>query len=343
MYNLAWGTAAAPGTVRTIEVNTEDWMTSETLDWANVEAWAKSNSGHYPNRFGGYNIDCPVPTHEPPSQRLSVWAREDGSVVLNCFGKCEYGDVLEAIAKEIKPSAPPDIEPPAAGEARIKEPEQEPAEAKAQELRAELDTTTAERDQEHDARIATENTAQKLQASVDNLSKDKDKVQDKLDKLRKDYKSVNDKLSRREKRIRKIDAEKYVLEKRLSDAEDKRDQARDDYKELQEKLPVSKSEVISTAWNLLDTDPTAALREAVSILTGKLRQALRDELRQNPSANRPFLIDKALEKCYISKDQRFHLLLINQMRNNAEYERVRFTKLQVRAALACLEQVIDQL
>ena len=44
-----------------------------TLDWADVEAWAKVNPSKYPNQFGGYNIDCPVPTHqpaEPTPQRL---------------------------------------------------------------------------------------------------------------------------------------------------------------------------------------------------------------------------------------------------------------------------------
>ena len=76
------------------------------LDWADVEAWAKSKPERYPNRFDGYNIDCPVHTHEPPSQRLSVWAREDGSVVLNCFGKCEDGDVLVAVNEAINSDLP---------------------------------------------------------------------------------------------------------------------------------------------------------------------------------------------------------------------------------------------
>ena len=73
------------------------------LDWADVEAcWVKSNPRTTKNWRGGYNTACPVPTHEPPSQRLSVWLDDEEHVGLYCWGSCKYRDVLEAIDKVIK-------------------------------------------------------------------------------------------------------------------------------------------------------------------------------------------------------------------------------------------------
>ena len=81
-----------------------------TLDWADVEAWVKSNPRTTKNWRGGYNTACPVPTHEPQNQRLSVWDSEDGSVGLKCFGGCAYREVRAEITKAI--NARPDTEDP---------------------------------------------------------------------------------------------------------------------------------------------------------------------------------------------------------------------------------------
>ena len=396
----------------------------DTLDWADVEAWVKTHDKKlkpYQNSYDGYNIDCPIPTHQLKDQRLSIRPMKDGNVFLKCFGGCNYQDVRAAIAKEIKspvvqaPTAP-QLEAPeqewAAADAQLDEADeaQFAAEAQLEQERAARQKAEDERDQAHDARqaaeaerkqehdtrvaaeterdqarddyeklqdekssleeqltsecdeerkkrVAAENTAQRLQTSVDKLSKDKDKFQDKLDKLRKDYKSVNDKLSRRDKKIREIDAERSILEK-------ERDQAHDDRKKLQEDLPVSKSDVISSAWDLLDTqEPKDALIKATRTLDEKLRQALEEELIQHRQAmrgrpiryqkiDRPFLLDKALEQRYITEEQHWHLGKINEMRNKAEHGLevsketwilITFTKPQLRAALSYLEPIIDQL
>ena len=77
-----------------------------TLDWADVEAWVKTHDKKlkpYQNSYGGYNIDCPIPTHQLKDQRLSIRPMKDGNVFLKCFGGCNYQDVRAAIAKEIKP------------------------------------------------------------------------------------------------------------------------------------------------------------------------------------------------------------------------------------------------
>ena len=85
-----------------------------TLDWADVEAWVKTHDKKlkpYQNSYGGYNIDCPIPTHQLKDQRLSIRPMKDGNVFLKCFGGCNYQDVRAAIAKEIKSSATPVTEP----------------------------------------------------------------------------------------------------------------------------------------------------------------------------------------------------------------------------------------
>ncbi|MDE2993690.1 MAG: hypothetical protein OXU67_07380, partial [Chloroflexota bacterium] len=81
-----------------------------TLNWADVEAWVKSNLRTNTNRRGGYYTECPVPTHKT-DDFISVWDGDD-HIGLKCFGDCTYRDMLEAIAKAIKTSAPPDTKPP---------------------------------------------------------------------------------------------------------------------------------------------------------------------------------------------------------------------------------------
>ena len=238
-------------------------MTNETLDWTEVEAWAKNKPERYPNKFSGYNIDCPVPTHQPRSQRLSVWPRKDGSLVLNCFADCAERDIREEIAKAIKkPSAPLDpevIEPPSVTKPPIKVLEEEWYSPEAQ----------LALDQLIDEQLANEQTAEywedqatAAEAERDKAHEDREelqaKAQEKLDKLRNDYRSVKGKLSRRNKKIDDLgdkltaaDDKVRELEKEYSGllkaaeaerdeeraareaAETERDQARDDAKEVE--------------------------------------------------------------------------------------------------------------
>ena len=73
-----------------------------TLDWADVEAWVKVDPRTTTNRRGGYYTACPVPTHQPQNQRISVWLDDKEHVGLYCWGSCKYRDVLESIDKAIK-------------------------------------------------------------------------------------------------------------------------------------------------------------------------------------------------------------------------------------------------
>ena len=206
---------------------------------------------------------------------------------------------------------------------------------------------TSECDEERKKRVAAENTAQRLQTSVDKLSKYKDKVQDKqdeLDNLRKDYKSVNGKLSRRDKRILEIGAERDRLE-------NERDQAYDDYEKLQEELPVSKSEVIKDAWELLDQNPSAALPKAWTVLEQELKRSLKIiGVYIQPKANSFLILRNAYDNECINSEQYVHLLdsllsTRNRIIHPDDYatETLQLTKPQARAALAYLEPIIDQL
>ena len=83
---------------------------TSALNWADVEAWVKSNPRANTNRHGGYYTECPVPTHKTDDY-ISVWDGDD-HIGLKCFGDCTYWDVLEAIAKATKTSAAPDTSSP---------------------------------------------------------------------------------------------------------------------------------------------------------------------------------------------------------------------------------------
>lgn len=284
--------------------------------------------------------------------------------------------------KEIKPSAPSDtedIEPPPVTKPRIEALEEEWYSPEAQLALDQLideqfaDEQTAEywenqatdtetkRKQEREKRVAAENTAQKLQASVDKLSKDKDKVQDKLDKLGKNYKSVKGKLSRRNKKIEGLedkltaaDDKVRKLEKEYPDlleaAGAERDKERAARKKLEEELPVSKSEAIKDAWELLDQVPNAAIKEAWTRLETELYQALRHTL--NVPGSRPkiqVLLNNAKNEKYINSEQFLHLLVMYNQRNKTTHPdeitrtTLQLTKPEARAALAYLEPIIDKL
>lgn len=263
-----------------------------SLDWADVEAWVKNNPRTTTNVRGGYYTACPVDTHQPDSERISVWLDDEEHVGLYCWGSCKYRDVLEAIDKAINHSASPDTEPPANNEAQIKGLEETIAarEARIEELTTDLKRQLADAEAKHSQELE--------RALADANAKHARKLAD------------------RDSHIETLEAE----------------------------LPVSKSEVISEVWRLLDTqEPNTALTEAVRILGNELRNALKDELPQNQRVDRPELLDKALDNSHINEEQYEHLRLINQMRNKWFYSEVRFTKPQLRAALAYLEPIIDQL
>ena len=176
----------------------------DTLDWADVEAWIKSNNKKlkpFQNDFDGYNIDCPVPTHQLKDDRLSVWPMKDGNVYVRCFGDCNHQDVRAAIAKEI--NTPPNREDT--------EPLDQLDEQTAEYWKNQATEAKAELEREREARLAAEKTVEK--------------VQDKLDKSRRDYKSVNAKLSRRDEKIQGLEAEMFRLE-------NERNQARNNAKEV---------------------------------------------------------------------------------------------------------------
>ena len=88
------------------------------LDWADVEAWVKSNPRTERNRYGGYYTSCPVPEHKT-NDRIGVWKDDDG-IHLKCYGGCTHRAMLEAIDNAInnpdQPTPPPQVAPPPTAE-----------------------------------------------------------------------------------------------------------------------------------------------------------------------------------------------------------------------------------
>ena len=164
------------------------------LDWADVEAWVKSTPRTTKNWRGGYNTACPVPTHQPPNQRLSVWDGEDDRIALKCWGGCEYWDVLAAIDKAIKTSVSPGSEPQPTAKVHIKELEQtlaatkteldqeradhSAAQTRTKELEQTLAATKTELDQERAdhsaAQTRTKELEQTLAATKTELDQERD-------------------------------------------------------------------------------------------------------------------------------------------------------------------------
>ncbi len=120
---------------------------------------------------------------------------------------------------------------------------------------------------------------------------------------------------------------------------------------LQEELPVSKSEVIKDAWELLDQNPSAALPKAWTVLEQELKRFLKIiGLNIQPKASSFLILRNAYVKGCINSEQYVHLLdsllsTRNRIIHPDDYatETLQLTKPQARAALAYLEQVIDQL
>ena len=333
-----------------------------TLDWADVEAWVTSNrwTKPHPRLPGRYVTRCPVRKHQSQSNDLSVWKRDDGNIGLTCRGNCTYRAMLEAIDKAIKIPAPPVTEPQGAAAAGIEEADeaQFAAEAQLEQERAARQKAEDERDQAHDARQAAEAERKQEHDTRVAAETERDQARDDYEKLQDEKSSLEEQLTSEcdEERKKRVAAENTAQRLQASVdefSEDKNkvqgelDKLRGDYKKLQEKLPVSKSDVIDSAWQSLDVgpEPEQALITAVRILDTILRPKLGQPIdpRTKKSVDRPVLLDTALEEDYINEEQRFHLGLINQMRNKAEHEGFRFTMAQVRAALAYLEPVIDRL
>ena len=212
-----------------------------TLDWADVEAWVKRQEHTSENwAVGGYYTDCPVSTHKT-DDLISVWAGDNGSIGLKCWGGCKYPAIHEALADAIKTGAPSVTEPPAAVDARIKELEESLAAAndrasQSDRERAALENSNGEmQDELETLRDDKDNLANNLDTKVeefDALQEEKSKLEnslstakDRRDQLRRERDSAKRKLSRREQKIsdlqndvEKLQEEKSSLETNLAAA-----------------------------------------------------------------------------------------------------------------------------
>ena len=297
---------------------------TSALDWADVEAWVKSNPRTTTNRRSGYYTECPVPTHKTDDS-ISVWDGDD-HIGLKCFGDCTYWDVLEAIAKATKTSAAPDTESPTAAEARIKELEQEVAAAQEQAREGEQELA------------ATQKRASQLESLVEDLrggtlkarKEERDKAESQISGLRQDLKNAQTQQKRSQEKLRA------------------------DNETLQKQLAAATPEVMNDAWrHIHNEEPLAAYREAMAILESKLRDVLGNPRKPTSSQELDLypLMEMAATRGHINGKQLDHLDLMRERRNSFAHnseEKVRksknpLTESEARAAVAYLGQVIDQL
>ena len=346
----------------------------DTLDWADVEAWVKTHDKKlkpYQNSYGGYNIDCPIPTHQLKDQRLSIRPMKDGNVFLKCFGGCNYQDVRAAIAKEIKP---PVVQAPTAPPLEALEQEWYSPEAQlaldqlvdeqlAEEQTAEYWDTQAtaakaEHDRENAARIDAENHAQELQALVDKLSAENARVKE-IEALKAVL--LGRGLLLTEDMVKEVGAlQKSVTElaAKNSGLEKLRDEKEETFKELQTRLAAAEEKEDQRDQRISDLEPKALTFDFIAawgdledvlkplkkdLIQGYLRSGQNYHQAERRAGIRNQL-DRALEKGYINKDQCLDLQTMQEQRNHVAHRGHQLTsKLLAQGYLEILEPVIDQL
>ncbi len=306
------------------------------LDWADVEAWVKSNprTNPHPRLPGRYVTRCPVRKHQSQSNDLSVWKRDDGSIGLTCRGNCTYRAMLEAIAEKIKPSTAPDTEPPfvqarTAPQLEVLEQALADTNAKhAQELERALADTNAKHAQELERALAN---AQERAMGGTLLARqeERDKAESQISGLRQDLKNAQAQHKRSQEKLRA------------------------DNETLQKQLAAATPEVMNDAWrHIRNGEPLAAYREAMAILESKLRDVLGNPRKPTSSQELDLypLMEMAATKGHINGKQLDHLDLMRERRNSFAHnseEKVRksknpLTESEARATVAYLGQVIDQ-
>ena len=326
------------------------------LDWADVEAWVKSNPRTTKNWRGGYNTACPVLTHEPPNQRLSVWDSEDDRVALKCWGGCEYWDVLAAIDKAIKTSVSPDSEPQPTAEARTEELDKtlaatkaeldqqrdarSVAEARTEELDKTLAATIAELDQERADRSAAEARTEELEQTLAVTKTELDQERDARSAAEARIKGFRGATKRARKEERDaLASDIRGLREDLAAARDREKQqakslvSRDSrIKELEEDLVESKRKVL-----------TFDFLEAWSELEDKLKSLNRELIQDGQKTDVANQLRRVYEKESISKHQFMNLETMRVQRNDIVHSALLLTTSQARANLGILKQVIGQL
>ena len=305
----------------------------DTLDWADMEAWIKSNPRTEGNRYGGYYTSCPVPTHKT-NDRIGVWKDNDG-IHLKCYGGCTELDIRKEIKK-------PRIE---ALEQEWNSPEAQLAEEQTAEYwEAQATAAKAERDRENAARIAAETERDQARAAradaeerIQNLrggklqarQEERDKAESQISGLRQDLKNAQAQHKRSQEKLRA------------------------DNETLQKQLAAATPEVMNDAWrHIRNGEPLAAYREAMAILESKLRDVLGNPRKPTSSQELDLypLMEMAATKGHINGKQLDHLDLMRERRNSFAHnseEKVRksknpLTESEARATVAYLGQVIDQ-
>ena len=330
-----------------------------------MEAWVKTHDKKlkpYQNSYDGYNIDCPIPTHQLKDQRLSIRPMKDGNVFLKCFGGCNYQDVRAAIAKEIKS---PVVQAPTAP----------PLEALEQE-RAARQKAEDERDQERDARIDAENTAQELQDAKSSLENRLIAANARvsqvdtqlgvrirvilLEERIKELAAGQGKSIQHEIRVRELQDEKTNIENRLTAAEEdarnlqreldkkekKADALQKDKSSLEKELGDAKTQHNEQIGEL---EPKALTFDFIAdwgALEDKLEPIKKELWEKQRRPNPPSTFDqlrRAREKGYISEHQRLHLKNMIAQRNDIAHEGLPLPSDMARANLKFLKEVIGQL
>ena len=294
-----------------------------TLNWADVEAWVKRQPHTSRNWVvGGYYTDCPVSTHKT-DDLISIWSGDDGSIALKCWGGCRYGDIHEALTAAIKTGVPPDTDPAAVPEARIKELQAAlaVAETRVRTLQAEksdladqLAATEEGAEQENQKRIASDTRVRELEREQSHLEKTLTSTEEERKResaariaAQNEVRRIQAEKTRSESDLADAEAPKAELENLLAAVEEELERERTDrvaaedrVRKLQvenfglvDQLAATEAERVrgengplADAWRLFSKkEPTYAFIDAMVVLENDLRQALKHRHGQGYGQN----------------------------------------------------------
>ena len=341
----------------------------DTLDWADVEAWVKTHDKKlkpYQNSYGGYNIDCPIPTHQLKDQRLSIRPMKDGNVFLKCFGGCNHQDVRAAIAKEINtPPNTEDTEPldqlideRLANEQTAEYWEDQATDAKA-ELEREREARLAaekERDQARDDAKEVETLREeksRLEKQRDDAEEERDKAYDAREAAKAELENrANSEITvgQLQKSVNELSDKKTRLNKAL---EKLRDEKEEEVRKLQTRLDAAEEERGQRDQRISDLEPKALtfdfiaawgrLEDALKQLKSEMLQGKKHQIDARKELPIRLQLRLASDKGYISKDQYTNLESMKVLRDAIAHDGLPLTSGQVHGNLPILDDIITQL
>lgn len=235
-------------------------------------------------------------------------------------------------------------------------------------LEKQRDVVKAEHSQESAARAAAEDSARRLQESVNRLNNYKINAQEELKGLRRTVRDID---SLRSAKAR-LDSKLSQCRSDLDVLQNENDQKNQELQTLRNRPAIFESRMgeeeldpagteettdsfigggpLSDAWRLLDgKEPiyaSYALVEAIGVLEDGLRQILQGHLPgpdSNQSPDLYGLLEIAAERDYISTEQRGQLDHMRERRNQIVHGVFRLEEPQARQDVNFLAQVIDQL